>query len=132
MSEEDPLEGLYIDKKEIDRSRLTEVLLKFVGIDKETGDPHLRKPFYSLSAKEKVICFLLYRKAKMLLGRVSEENEGLSSKEISNLTGVKYNTVRGINSRVDLIVKKKVKGGFIIPSVNIIPAMNLLSEEKDE
>lgn len=129
MPEEDPLEDLYVDKDSLDRERLSKILKKFVGIDKESGEPHFREPYHNLSNKDKLTAYLLYRRAAELLGQIDSEEVGVSSRELSEKSGVNYNTTRGVMSKLNHVKKDKSKGGHYIPDVYISSAMKVFEDE---
>lgn len=131
MSSEDPLEDLYVDKDQLDKERLTNVLQSYVGIDQESGEPHFKKPYHNLSSKEKILVYLLYRKAARALGQLTEDEVGVTGKDIAEETGINYNTLRGQLSKIDLVKKEKKKGGYHIPTVNLVPAMEEVEEEDE-
>ena len=127
---DDPLERLFLDQEEVDRERLSEVLSGKIGIDRETGDPYFLGEFSDLSNKQKIIIYLLYRKAAVALGKLSDDEEGVQSKEISDVTGVKYNTVRGWLPKMDhLILKDDDKSGYHIPPHSLDEAMEVIADE---
>ncbi|MFW5929195.1 MAG: hypothetical protein ACOCT0_02100, partial [Halobacteriota archaeon] len=90
--EEDPLEQLYLDKEEVNRERLSEVLQGKIGIDRETGEPYFLGGFGELNGKQKIVSYLLYRKAAVALSKLSDNEEGVESKRIADETGVNYKT----------------------------------------
>jgi len=124
--EKNPLEELYVDKDKIDQERLSEVLKDKIGIDQDTGDPYFFGKFEKLNKKRKIICYLLYRKAAVALNKISSEEEGVESREISNETGVNYQTVRSWLSKIDFIEKKDEKSGYHIPNYYLEKATEVL------
>lgn len=132
MNSEEPLEELYIDQDELNKERLAKSLKKYIRIDQESGNPQYRKPYHALSTREQIIAYLLYRKAAELLGQIESGKVGVGGKEIAEQTGVNYNTLRGQLSKMDLIRKDKEKGGYLIPTVNLVPAMEEIENGDDE
>lgn len=124
--EDDPLERLELDKNSIDREKLAEALEEYIGIDKETADPVFRAKYGSLSDKQKIVAYLLYRKAVVALGKEPEDEEGVESRQISDQTGVNYNTARGTLSREDYIENDKENGGYLIPGYSMNDAIEVL------
>lgn len=127
--EQDPLERLLLDKNSINREKLTEALEDRIGIDQETAEPVFRAGWQNLSNKRNTTYYLLYRKAVAALGKVKDENEGMSSRDISDATGVNYDTLRSILSRADYIEKDEGKGGYIIPGHSLERAIEVVEDE---
>ncbi|MBC5792739.1 MAG: hypothetical protein H8Z69_01745 [Nanohaloarchaea archaeon] len=127
--DQDPLERLLLDKNSINREKLTEALEDRIGIDQDSADPVYRAGWQNLSNKKKTTYFLLYRKAVVALGMEKEENEGMSSREISDETGVNYDTLRSILSRAEYIEKDEEKGGYIIPGHSLDRAIEVVEDE---
>lgn len=116
---QDPLKKLYLDQKSIDRELLAELLVDFVGIDQTSLEPIFKKAYYELREKDKILVYLLYKRALTALGRIKEENMGEMPKKISKETGVNYNSVRGYLSqlsRENMLGKRKLFGGYFILS----------------
>lgn len=129
MSEEDdPLKELHVDKNELNRERLSKAIKKYMGIDQETGDPHFRPPFNDLTKTDKITVFLLYRQAARALGHIEDENLGVTSKEISEETGINYSTVRGQISQLDYVKNEEDKGGYYLPPYGLEPAIKAIED----
>jgi len=127
--EQDPLKRLLLDKNSINREKLTEALEDRIGIDQETAEPVFRADWQNLPNKHKTTYYLLYRKAVAALGKVKDENEGMSSRDISGATGVNYDTLRSILSRADYIEKDEEKGGYVIPGHSLERAIEVVKDE---
>lgn len=123
---EDELEGLIVDKSKINKKRLREGLENIINIDGDTGEP-VFLDFHSLTTKDKVIAYLLYRKAAGLLDLLDGETERISSRTISEEIGVNYNTTRSTLSRLNFISRSDE--GYWIPNYNLETS---LEEIKDE
>ena len=95
--EENPLGILLADEKEIDAQLLARLLRRFIMIGKESGKIIPRSDFASLPEKDKILVFLVARKAAVAIGVAAEE--GATSIDISQGTGVNYNSVRGYLSQ---------------------------------
>lgn len=120
LGQEDPLEKLYIDKNKIDRELLTYLLIDYINIDKDTLKPVFKSGYKDLKERQKVLVYLLYRRALVTLGDIENSKIGRSPKEIAKVTGINYNSVRGYLSQLNsLIEKEKAKGGYYIPSYNL-------------
>ena len=129
MTEENPLETLYVDKDEINKERLTNALKGKIGMDRETGDPYFMGEYGKLSNKQKIIAYLLYRKALVSLKKITEDDEGVSSKMISEDTGSKYQTVRGWLAKMDYVENDKKRGGYYVPNYAMEEAIEVIEDE---
>jgi hypothetical protein len=90
---QDPLERLLVSQEDVNRELLAEVLSPYVQISKGTGEVVQLPSFSKLTNAEKILVFLLARKAAKSLG-LSQVREGVSPKEISSMTGVNYDSVK--------------------------------------
>jgi len=125
----DPLEKLLFDKDKINRERLSELLEPFVGIDKESGEPIFRSNFSNLGERQKIVVYLLYRKAAVALGLLNKNEEGVKAKKLSESTGVNYNTARSLLSQESCIEKDKNKGGYLVPGYSFDMASEVIGVE---
>lgn len=91
MTEEDPLAELLLDAEEVDRARLARGLKGILGIDTETGRIVIKPGFTALNSRQKILAYLLGRKAAFLLG--VSESEAVTPKEIPDETGLPSGTV---------------------------------------
>ena len=89
----DSLGDLVVDEGELDQGLLTSVLTPYVRIAKQTGRPVFTAGYSPLSESDKILVYLLARKAAVRLGLLGDGEEA-SPKEISTETGVKYGTVK--------------------------------------
>jgi DNA-binding transcriptional ArsR family regulator len=87
----DPLADLLLDASEVDRARLATALSDILGIDTTSGRVVLKPGFNRLSARNKLLAFLLGRKVAMLLGKAGSEE--VAPKDISRETGIPSGTV---------------------------------------
>lgn len=88
---DDPLSNLLMDSEQVDRESLARALQDYVGIDGKSGKVVLKPGFNKLSARKKMIAYLLGKKVSKLLGKI--ENELTSPKDIPTETGVPRGTV---------------------------------------
>jgi hypothetical protein len=89
---DDPLSDLLLDADEIDRTLLANSLKNLLGIDNKSGRVVPKPGFNSLSARNKVLAFVLAKKAAQLLGVL--ESELANPKQISEESGIPDGTVR--------------------------------------
>ncbi|SRR6266550_472077 len=109
------LDELVVDEGVIDEKLLTTVLAPFARIAKQTGKPVFTPAFSRLSEGDKILVYLLARKAGARLRILHEETA--TPKEISAETGVKYGTVKPTVS--DLSEKGLVvshQGSYSVPN----------------
>jgi len=88
---QDPLSDLLLDAVEVDRERLARVLRNILGIDTKSGQVVLKSGFSQLSARNKVLAYLMGKKAAVLLGKT--EIEEVSPIDIVQNTGIPSGTV---------------------------------------
>lgn len=88
----DPLSELLLDATEVDKARLAKTLKDLLGVDSKTGLVVLKPGFSKLAARQKIIAYLLGRKASSLLGLGVAET--VAAKEIPDQTGLPEGTVR--------------------------------------
>lgn len=112
----DPLEELYVDKSEVDRQLLSDVLKSYLGIDKETLEPVFKKGYQELTNKDKVLAYLLYRRSLAALGQINEKEVAQGPQEIADETGVNYNSVRSALSNLgqDNVIAQENEGGYYV------------------
>ncbi len=101
---EDSLSKLLVSKEEVNRELLAEVLSPYVKLSKDTSDVIYLPAFGKLTNAEKILVFLLAKKAAKSLG-LPVEREEASPTEISRLTGVNYDSVK---PTVSSLAKKRV------------------------
>jgi predicted transcriptional regulator len=118
--EQDPLSSLIVKKQELDRKLLAEVLAPYVRLDQESGIIMQTPEFISLTNADKILVFLLARKAAKTLNLLSEP-ENLSPKAISTLTGINYDSVK---PTLSALFKKRIlqKNGdaYLVPDHAIL------------
>ncbi len=131
ISKDDPLKSLYVDKDRVDRLRLYLALKHYIGIDKETGDPVFLEEYFDLDDKEKLIMYLLYRRALSSLGHIDKDEIGIGIRDLSKKMHMDYNKVRRLLSEIHSIENEKKRGRYYIPAKNIEKAVKEVSVETD-
>ena len=128
---DDPLSNLLLDAEEIDRASLARVLHAYLGIDNNNGKIIQKASFNKLSARQKVLAYLLGKKVAKLLGKV--EIELISPKDIQAETGIPKGTVNPkLRELVDnCLVSQTKEGEYYIESHQILDCVALL-ETKEE
>jgi DNA-binding transcriptional ArsR family regulator len=126
MSNSDPLARLVKSEEELlDRELLAAVLERFVYVDRERGKVLLTKEGMSRPAREKILLYLLGRKALKALGGV--EAEAVAPKEMEGPTGLKGATLRpGLKSLYDAGVLARDEKGYYVPVYNVQTAAGIL------
>jgi len=116
--DEDPLSKLLGSRQALDRQLLAGLLEPFVIIDEDTGTVAPLPAFSRLNERQKVLATMLGIKVAGALGK--RDHEQIGSKELSDMTGINYNSVRSYLSQLE---KKKMiaKGetGYFVPSYNL-------------
>jgi len=90
-STKDPLEGLLLDADEVDRTTVAAVLRDLLGVDSKTGRVVLKPGFSRVTARQKMVAYLLGRKAAKLLGKT--ESEAATVKDVQADTGLPRGTI---------------------------------------
>jgi len=93
MTDRSALERLLADETQVNEDLLGEVLSQYVKIGKGSGLPIFTSDFARLTNTGKIIVYLLSRKAATALGLLTE-SESVTPKEVSEATGVAYDSVK--------------------------------------
>lgn len=88
---DDPLQELLLDAQEVDRARLAKGLAGLLGVDTKSGSLVLKPGFNKLNTRQRILAYLLGRKAASLLGKLEEEPA--AHKTIYSETGMPSGTV---------------------------------------
>lgn len=129
MSEDDPLEELYVDKADINKERLSEALSGLIGIDRDSGEAVMLPGYSGLSQTQKIYAYLLYRRVAFELGHLEEDGLGVSGSELSDATGVPKGTIQRVCPESPLIESDQSMGGYVIGEFAIAEAIDELEEE---
>lgn len=131
ISKDDPLENLYVDKDEVDRLRLFLSLKNYLGIDKETGEPVFFEPYYNQNKKEKLIIYLLYRRAASALGHIDKSQIGIGARDLAKRLNIDYEEVRELLSNIPPVDNDKKRGRYYIPKDKIKESLHEIGHEDD-
>jgi hypothetical protein len=124
---DNPLSKLLVGKEELNRDLLAEALTPYVRISEDPWDVIQLPEFGKLTNAEKILVFLLARKASKSLGS-SLEREEASPKEISKMTGINYDSVKPtVSSLFKKRVLQKVNECYYVPNHAILTAQEMLS-----
>ena len=124
----DPLEDLLLNAAEVDRARLASALGESLGIDTESGRVVLKPGFSTLNSREKVLAYLLGKKAAWLLGKL--ETEAMTPKAISTETGMPSGTVNPKlkELRECHLVSQTDSGSYYVAPYQLLEALDALEE----
>lgn len=127
MSEQSSLEDLLVDEEQLNEELLANTVGKYVDIGKDSGDLIPNESYNKLNSREKCTVALLAQKARFELDMA--EDEWLSPTELSELSGVKKNTIYpAVRELADEGVVRGEDGQYVIPSVKIEEAKEYLAE----
>lgn len=117
MAEENPLDALLVDGREIDREKLASILKGRVGVDPEKGKVVMYPPAREdRTIPDQILFTLLGQRA--LNDYRTELPEGLTPQEISEVTGIQGSSIRPALSRLSsegLVVKRGQR--YTVPSI---------------
>jgi hypothetical protein len=119
MTEKDALDKLIIDEEENpDISMLAEIISGKILLIK-TGELNFEKEFFKLRDSQKILIYLLGRKAIVIKKLKEGFSEKITSKEIAESIGIPYKSVSKYLS-VDLkhIIKSE-NGKYFVPNYNL-------------
>ena len=123
----DPLQDLYADEETYDKQKLSNVLEPYINIHPNSGEPVFSVEFESLESEEKVILFLLYKRAVADLGEISEDSVSQSLVSISEVTDIDEGEVDDTIITSDLIVEEEDSREVLIPEHRVAPAIDYVS-----
>lgn len=86
------LEHLVVSGAEMDRKLVAEILAPYVQLDKDNRNIRPTKEWAELSGEQKIVVYLLARKAMLALN-FNLDAEGATASEVIRDTGVKSGTV---------------------------------------
>jgi hypothetical protein len=128
MPERSNLEDLLVDEEELNEELLVETVSKYAQIGKGSGDLIPKKRYNELNSKKKIVVALLAQKARFELSL--SESEWLGPADISELSGIKTNTVYpSVRDLTDNGILRNENSKYMIPSVNVEQAKEYLAED---
>jgi hypothetical protein len=133
----DPLDKLFVDERQlVDKQLLADTILPFVRIFLDQGSAHIdfTKEGASLTVKQKILTYLLARKAVVLRNKDLLGRESISPKELETATGILGNTLRPIllqlkKGRLVQTDKSTEEGGYFIPNYAVHQAAEVINKE---
>ena len=98
--EDDPLDDIFVDGDKKDRELIASIINPYLQIDTDGGELYPNEGFGELDSKDKILITLAAEQAKEVRGIV--DTAALGPSEISDLSGVKENTVKpGVRDLAD-------------------------------
>lgn len=104
LMSDDSLSKLIVSNDDVNREILAEVLSPYLRLSKDTSEVIYQPAFSKLRNAQKILVFLLARKAAKSLG-LPVDREEASPTEISRMTGVNYDSVK---PTVSALAKKHI------------------------
>lgn len=114
MPQSKSIDDLFVDEEALNEALLTEILEPYVQIGKGSGTFVATENFDSRQSVEQAAIVLLFQKARYERGLA--EDEEMTPSEISEVSGLNYNTVKGAVRELDemgLVVN--ADGAYSIP-----------------
>ena len=90
----DPFADLFVDEQPLDATLLVEILKPFVKLDGRSGDIFTTSEWDRLGVQEKILIYLLGRKAIVASGRRADFEEEVSPSQIEEATELKGGSIR--------------------------------------
>lgn len=130
--QDDPLAMLWDTSSVQDqRQLLAETIFPFARVDGETQEIGFTAEGEALTTREKLLVFLLMRKAMMLRGVIVKET--MPPAEIAKATGMPGGTIRPVLSQLysDKLVRKDKEedGGYFVPASRIKEISAMLAKK---
>lgn len=118
------LQDLLVNRGELDKQLLAEVLFPFIGIDPDRQEIVPREGWSNLKPEGRILVVLLAQKAMCAMSEVGLDVEGLTSKELERSTGLKGGTLRPTLTRMKDkgLVMQEERKRYCIPLTGILAA----------
>lgn len=123
IMDNNPLKQLIVDTEELDKEKLTSLILGNLGISKN-GDVIILPGFLGLTTKSKILSFLLAKKAAKVMSLSTDDSASI--KEISQRTGLPEGTVGRELSELKQMRLVSSEQGYLVPDY----AIHLITIEK--
>jgi len=129
MTQEDPLADLLLDAREVDRARLADALRNLLGIDGQTGRIVFKRSWNDLTARQKIVAYLLGRKSAILLDKLEDLEVG--PKEIADDTSLASGTVAPTVRQLlsERVVTHKEGGAYYVADSQVLAAIGELEKK---
>ena len=128
--QDDHLNQLFADQKEIDRKLLADALADIVTFDRSTRSVRFRPGARDRLDKRATVLAVLLGQRALGLALGDDGPEGLAPKSIGEMTGIKSGTVRPLlhDLSTDGVIVKH-DGMYRVPNSMIETAVNALSQK---
>lgn len=118
MTERDPLDDLIVNEKEVvDKKVLKDILSNYVDIG-STGKFLPKTNYHNLTEANKLVVYLLVNKVRVMKNIAGQKEEAVSSKNISDESGINQKDISKYVGRLKGIVRKE-KNLYFIPNYNL-------------
>jgi len=123
------LEDLVVSGAELDKKLVAETLMPYLQLDKDSCDIRPTKEWEQLSQEQKILAYLLARKAMAALG-FKLTPEAAKASEVVQATGLKSGTVHPAlrNLFDNRIISQSQDRRYFVPSYAITQIKSMLSE----
>lgn len=127
------LEDLVVSGAELDKKLVAETLMPYLQLDKDSCGIRPTKEWEQLSQEQKILSYLLARKAMMALG-FKLTAEAAKASEVIQATGLKSGTVYPIlrNLLGDRIISQSKDQRYFVPSYAITQIKSMLSDTQSK
>jgi hypothetical protein len=127
ISDSDPLQRLFADRRAVNRELLAEVLVERIWLDRETATFHFHPGVRDrIGRARSILAALLAQKALALA--TASENESLTPREIEIHTGFKGGTIRPVlRDLTRMGVAANHEGRYNVPDPMLEQAIRTLS-----
>jgi len=124
----DALDKLIVDESEsLDINLLASLVSNYLKFTKE-GEMIFEKYFYELKDWQKLLIYLLARKAILVKKLQKNFEEKISPAEISRLLGIKAPTIRKYVSKDLKGIIKSENGKYFVPNYNLFKCEKILKK----
>lgn len=122
------LQDLLVDREELDRKLLAEILRPYVGIDAVRQEIVPKEDWRGLNSEAKALVFLLARRAMVAMPEVPLEVEGALPREITAETGVKGGTLRPKLRAMarEGLLSQDSSGRYLVPTYAVLRAKKVI------
>jgi len=126
------LEDLIVSGEELDKKLVAEILASYVRLDKDKCTIRPTEVWTQLSEEQKILVYLLARKAMMALS-FDLTVEGATASEVVQDTGVKKGTAHPALRKLlvdDRLLEQSEHRRYFVPNYAIPRIKSMLSEKK--
>lgn len=132
MSDDSPLNDLYMGRHDVDEQALSEVLDGLIGIDTESGDPIYLDTYFELGNKSRFVAQLLFREASVLLDESKGTEQGAQSDVFAKQLSSGGSAVQNYASELDFVEADESRGGYVIRPHHVQAAVSYLEHAREE